>query len=213
MDSKPMNIVIFGGAGATGRHLTDRALQEGHMVTVAVRNSTMAFARHDRLRVVQCDVRDAEAVRSALRGQEVALCSLGGPRRGVTVYSEGARNVVNGMRELNVRRLVFLSNYGVLGETARGVATRVLLVLAKLVLRDTLADHLRALEIVRNSGKQWVAVRPMTLTNAAGTGRYRIDIDGLPAKGTHIARADVAHFMLRAAVSDAYLYKVPSIAY
>jgi hypothetical protein len=27
-------------------------------------------------------------------------------------------------------------------------------------------------------------------------GNYRVDIDGLPAKGTHIPRADVAHFML-----------------
>jgi nucleoside-diphosphate-sugar epimerase len=208
-----MNIVVFGGAGATGRCLARFALQQGHVVTVAARQPLTDLASHDRLRVVQCDVRDADAVRSALRGQDVALCALGGPRRGVTVYSEGARNIVNGMRELNVKRLVFLSNFGVLGETARGAITRLLLFVAKLALRDTLADHRRALEIVRGSGRQWIAVRPMALTHATGTGHYRVHIDGLPPKGTHIAREDVAHFMLRAAVSDEYLHQAPAIAY
>ena len=208
-----MNILIFGAAGGTGRCLTEFALQEGHHVTAAVRNPMATVLTHDRLRVVQCDVRDANAVRSALQAQEVVLCALGGPRSGVTVYSEGARNIVNAMREHNVRRLVFLSNYGVLGETARGVATRLLLLLSRLVLKDTLADHRRALAIIRASSKEWVAVRPMALTNAAGTGQYRVVINGLPAKATHIARADVAHFMLRAAISDEYMHKVPAIAY
>jgi putative NADH-flavin reductase len=208
-----MNIIIFGADGATGRCLTECALRQGHIVTMAVRRPSTDLVTHDRLRVIQCDVRDADAVRSALRGQEVALCALGGPRRGVTVYSEGARNIVNGMHELNVRRLVFLSNYGVLGEKARGTITRTLLFLAKKLLRDTLVDHRRALDIIRGSGKQWVAVRPMVLTHAAGTGQYRVDIDGVPAQGTHIARQDVAHFMLRAAVSDEYLHTVPAIAY
>ncbi len=52
----------------------------------------------------------------------------------------------------------------------------------------------------------------LALTNASGTGQYRVDIDALPAKGTHIAKADVAHFMLLGAVSEEYVHKVPSIA-
>lgn len=208
-----MKILIFGAAGGTGRCLTDLALRHGHHVTVAVRDPKAIALTHDRLRVVQCDVRDANAVRSALHGHEVVLCALGGPRSRVTVYSEGARNIVNAMHEQSVRRLVFLSNFGVLGETARGAVASLLLLLARLILKDTLADHRRALAILQASGKEWVAVRPMALTHAPGTGRYRVAINGLPGKGTHIARSDVAHFMLRAAVSDEYLHKAPAIAY
>jgi nucleoside-diphosphate-sugar epimerase len=152
-------------------------------------------------------------VSQALQGQQVALCTLGGSRRGVTVYSEGARNVVQGMREQKVRRLIFLSNFGALGETAIDARTAALVGLAKLFLRDTLADHRRALQWIRADGAEWVAVRPMALTDGPWTGRYRVAVDGLPAKGVRIARADVADFMLRSAASDEHLGRVPAIAY
>lgn len=56
-------------------------------------------------------------------------------------------------------------------------------------------------------------MRPLPLNDGPLTGRYRIAVDDLPVKGMHIARADVADFMMRQATSDDYLYKVPSIAY
>jgi hypothetical protein len=56
-------------------------------------------------------------------------------------------------------------------------------------------------------------VRPLPLNDGLLTGRYRVAVDDLPAKGMRIARADVADFMIRQATSDDYLYKVPAIAY
>jgi putative NADH-flavin reductase len=208
-----MNIVIFGASRGVGRCLTQLALDHGHEVTAAARDPAAMRLTHQRLRVLRCDVLDASAVGQALRGQHVAFCTLGGPRRGVTLYSEGARNVVAGMREQKVRRLVFLSNFGVLGERPVDIKTAALVFLAKLYLRDTLADHRRALEVIRQHAPEWVAVRPMALTDAPGTGRYRIAVAGLPANGSRIARADVADFMLRSAASDEYLCEVPAIAY
>lgn len=208
-----MNIVIIGAAGGTGRCLVERALNQGHQVTAAVRTPQAQTVRHDRLHTVQCDVRDPNAVHAALRGQDVVLCALGGPRKGVTVYSDGARAIVRAMHTHRIRRLVFLSNYGVLSEQGSGVITRALLGLARRALKDTLDDHRMALDLIRNSGLEWVAVRPMVLTNGAGKGRYRVSSDGLPPNASHIARADVAHFMLDAAVSNDFLEKAPAIGY
>ena len=56
-------------------------------------------------------------------------------------------------------------------------------------------------------------MRPLALTDGPWTGRYRIAVDGVPLKGTRIARADVADFMLRQATGDEFLGKVPAIAY
>lgn len=53
----------------------------------------------------------------------------------------------------------------------------------------------------------------MALTDGPSLGRYRVAIDGLPARGWRIARADVAEFMLRQVQDDRYLYKVPALAY
>lgn len=67
--------------------------------------------------------------------------------------------------------------------------------------------------MIREHASQRVAVRPPAMSNHAGTGRYRISVDGLPAGGTRIARAEVADFMLRQAPGEDYLCKVPAIAY
>jgi hypothetical protein len=117
------------------------------------------------------------------------------------------------MQAQKVRRLVFLSNFGVLGEKAQDFRGAALLFLVRCFIRPTLADHRRALEEIQDHAPEWVAVRPLPLTNGPWTGQYRVVVDGIPAKSSHIARADVADFMMRQAMDDSYLYKAPAIAY
>jgi hypothetical protein len=104
-----------------------------------------------------------------------------------------------------VRLLVFLSNFGVLDETARDLRGVALLFLAKRLIRHTLADHRQALKEIQNHVLEWIAVRPLPLTNGRRTGRYRTTVDGIPAKSSYIARADVADFMIRQAADNSYL--------
>ena len=210
-----MNIVIFGASRGVGRCLVEHALTRDHHVTAAVRNPTTIHMTHERLRVLPCDVLNPVAVSQAIAGQDVVFCTLGADsKRGpTTLYSEGAHNILQGMQAHQVRRLIFLSNFGVLNETAQDVRGAALLFLAKLFIRHTLADHRRALEEIRRHALEWIVVRPLPLTDSSWTGRYRIAVDGLPVKGTRIARVDVADFMLRQVTNDDYLYKVPAIAY
>lgn len=213
MENQCTNVIIFGASRGVGRCLVDRALAHGHYVTAAVRDTAAMTLTHERLRVLPCDVLNGVAVNEALAGQDVAFCTLGTHRGPTTLYSAGATTLVRGMRAAGTRRLVLLSNFGVLGETAQDARGAALLLLARLMLRHTLADHRRALDAVRKNVPEWVAVRPLPLTNGPWTGRYRISVDGLPRKGIRIARADVADFMLRQATSDEFLGKVPAIAY
>jgi putative NADH-flavin reductase len=210
-----MNIVIFGASRGVGHCLVESALAQGHQVTAAVRDPATVHSTHERLRVLPGDVLNPTLVQQAIAGQDVVFCTLGADsRRGpTTLYSAGVRNVLHGMEAHQVRRLIFLSNFGVLNETAQDVRGAALLWMAKRFLRHTLADHRRALEEVQGQSVEWIAVRPLALTNGLGTGRYRIAVDGLPVKGTRIARADVADFMIRQVTSDDYVYKVPAIAY
>jgi putative NADH-flavin reductase len=169
---------------------------------------------HERLRVLTCDARDEASVCQALKGQDVVFCTLGEKSRGaMTLYSEGALNTLRGMQANNVRRLVFLSNFGILGERAQDLGGALLLFLVKRVIRHTLDDHRRALELIRTHAPEWIVVRPMALTNGPCAGRYRIAVDGVPARGRKVARADVAHFMLLQATGNEYLNQVPAIAY
>jgi putative NADH-flavin reductase len=209
-----MNVVIFGASRGVGRCLVEQALAQGYDVTAAVRNPATVEITHERLHVLPCDVLDPASVNRAIAGQDVVFCTLGTTSKGpITLYSAGAHNIVQGMQAHQVRRLIFLSNFGILGETARDLRGAALLFLAKRFIRHTLVDHRQALEEIRKHAPEWVVVRPLPLSNKPWTGRYRIAVDGLPAKGMQIARADVADFMMRQATSDDYLYKVPAIAY
>ncbi len=209
-----MKVVIFGASRGVGRQLVERALLNGHDVTAVVRTLGTLHNTNERLRIVQGDVRDANRVSETIAGQDAVLCAVGSSNRApVTLYSTAARNIVRGMRAHGVDRLVYLSNFGVLNESADDLPGRALLVLIKLVLRHTLADHRRALDEIRDGASEWVAVRAMPLTNGPWTGRYRTTIEGLPAGGRRIARADVADFMVRQINGNDFLRTVPAIAY
>lgn len=130
-----------------------------------------------------------------------------------TLYSTGVQNIITEMRLHQVRRLVFLSNFGVLEETARGFRQWLLLSLARRALLHTLADHRRAIAVMRQSGLEWIAVRPLPMFDGPRTGAYRISIDHLPTGGVRISRGDVADFMLAQLARDDYVRSLPSIAY
>jgi putative NADH-flavin reductase len=209
-----MKVLIIGASRGVGRRLLEHALAQDHQVTAAVRNPAAVDIQHAQLRVVPCDVLNTGPVTRALAGQEVVYCTIGDKSRGpTTLYSTAARNIVQAMQVQQVRRLVFLSNFGVLGETAQDLRGAALLFLAKRMIRHTLADHRRALEEIQDHAPEWIAVRPLPLTNGRWTGRYRTAVDGIPAKSTHIARADVADFMMRQATDNSYLNMAPAIAY
>lgn len=209
-----MNITVIGASGGVGSHAVQRALAVGHWVTAAVRNPANVTIQHGRLQVVPCDACDAIGVSSAVRGADAVLCTVGADSSAATrLYSTSAKNILHAMAEHGVPRLVFLSNFGVLDERSTDWRSAALLFLVKRVIRDTLTDHRRALDAMRRCDLQWTAVRPMALTDAPSLGRYRVAIDGLPARGWRIARADVADFMLQQLHDDRYVRKAPALAY
>jgi putative NADH-flavin reductase len=209
-----VKVVVFGATGGVGRRLVECALTRDYWVTAAVRDPTKVTIEHRRLQVVACDVLDPVTIASAMAGQDAVLCAIGSKDRGPTVlYSSGARNIVQQMKVSGVRRIVFLSNFGVLNENAHGRRQALLLFLARSFLDHTLADHRKAIDEICRHASEWIISRPLVMTDGPPAGGYRVAVDGLPPKGTHISRADVADFMLRQVASDDYLCKIPSIAY
>ena len=209
-----MNLVVFGASRGVGRSLTEFAVAEGYHVTAVVRNPVTFGLNHESLAVVAGDVTDADSVRRCLQRHEVAFCTVGADKRGATtLYSSAARNITAAMDDLGVRRLLFLSNFGVLGEKGSGARTAAIAFMGKLLLRPTLEDHRRALDELRRHDLEWIAVRPMRLTDGPRTGHYRIAVDGLPEGGARISRGDVADFMLKQVASNEYVHRIPAIAY
>jgi putative NADH-flavin reductase len=210
-----MKVLVLGATGATGHHLVDQALAQGHRVTALARNPSKLETRHPNLTVVQGDVTDPGAVERAVRSQDVVLCALGSstPLRRDPTLVAGIGNLVGAMERLHVRRLVYLSFLGVHdGRGQLSLLGRYLV--APLLMRKVAADHETKEAIIRHSALEWVIVRPPRLTNGRRTGAYR---SGADIHATmvipRISRADLAEFMLGQLTSDAYLRRAPAVMY
>jgi hypothetical protein len=74
-------------------------------------------------------------------------------------------------------------------------------------------DHVRQEAFVRQSYLNWIIVRPSRLTDTPRTGVYRVGERLSISPRAHIARADVADFMLKQVFHDTYIHKTPRLEY
>ncbi|MCA9917982.1 MAG: SDR family oxidoreductase [Anaerolineales bacterium] len=205
-----MKLAVFGATGGTGKEIVTQALEAGHEVTVLVRDSSRLSVMHDKLYLVIGDVLNLEKVEEALAGSEAVCCSLGNTANNPDfVVSDGTQNIIEGMKKQGISRLVVVSALGV-GETRERVSISFKM-LMKTVLRKAYEDKERQEQIVRESGLDWVIVRPGGLTNGPATGEYKFGLDPTIGGG-QVSRADVADFVLQQLTDDTYLHQTPAIA-
>jgi putative NADH-flavin reductase len=202
-----MRLFIIGATGGTGKQLVDVALQRGHHVTAFVR-SPEKLPRHERLRIVEGNPRITAQLASALPGHDAILSALGAIGRGqTTLLGDCAHSTVLAGNASGVKRLFVVSS-ALLFPDAGLIGT----VLRRFVFGHVLHDSLEMEQVVKNSGLDWTIVRPVRLTNAPYTGRWRFEQDLIPRGGFSISRADVAHFLLEAVEQDAHLQQVVGLS-
>lgn len=207
-----MNIIIFGATGSVGRHLVDQALAQGYNVTAFARHPVASDHVHRNLTWHAGDVLDADAVDAAVAGHDAVLIALGAGRKG-GVRAAGTKNVIDAMARHGVKRLVCETTLGA-GDSRDVLNFFWKRLMFGLLLRPAYADHQLQEASIRDSGLDWVIVRPAAFTDGPATGAYR---EGFPAteKGLtfKISRADVAEFMLRQLTDDTWLRRTPGLSY
>jgi putative NADH-flavin reductase len=208
-----MQLTIFGASGKTGHHLLEQALARGHTVTVLVRSPGKLHVGHDRVIVVQGDVRDPVRVSQAVAGADAVISVLGpASNRPEMAVSQGMDNIVAAMRQHGVRRLIQSAGAGVRDPRDRPTALHAVFGgLARLMSPNVVADMEQVVEKVRGSGLDWTVVRVPMLTDAPATGRLREGYVG-KAIGPRLSRADLADFLLRQVASKTYLQQAPAVS-
>src|SRR5205807_8410645 len=101
---------------------------------------------------------------------------------------------------------------GALHEPTGTMVGRLVLILARTCLPGVYQEHRAMLEELRTRNLDWIAARPVILTNGPWTGRYRVVSEGIPRGGYRVSRADVADFMIRQLTSDEFVRKMPAIS-
>ena len=207
-------ILVLGATGATGRLIVNQAVARGYDVTVLVRSAEKARDITG-AKLIVGDARDETALRAALKGREAVVSALGtpvSPFREVTLLSTATRALVSAMKAEQVSRLVCITGMGAGDSAGHGgfIADNVIF---PLLLKKVYADKNRQEAIVKDSGLDWVLVRPSILNNKPGRGSVRALTDLSGFHGGSIAREDVATFVLDQVRADTWLHRSPLITW
>ncbi|MGY8667445.1 SDR family oxidoreductase [Bradyrhizobium sp. UFLA05-109] len=205
-------ILVLGATGGTGRLIVSQALARGHDVTALVR-SPEKVSDLKGAKVVVGDVRDEKALLEALRGQDAVVSALGTPAspfREVRLLSTATRALVSAMKAEHVSRLVCITGIGA-GDSAGHGGFLFDNVIFPLLLKKVYADKKLQEAIVRDSGLDWILVRPSVQNDKPRDGSIRALTDLSDFHGGSISRQDVATFVLDQLRADAWLQRAPLI--
>ena len=207
-------ILVIGATGGTGRLIVSQALALGHEVTALVRSPEKARELTG-AKLIVGDARDEATLRKAVKGQQVVINALGtsvSPFREVTLLSTATKALVSAMKAENVSGLICITGMGAGDSAGHGGFIFDHLILP-LLLRKVYADKNRQEEVIRNSGLDWVLVRPSVLNNKPGRDIIRTLTDLSGFHGGTISREDVAKFSLQQVHSDEWLQRSPLITW
>ena len=208
------NILVLGATGGTGRLIVSQAVARGYDVTVLVRSAEKASVLEG-AKLIVGDARDEIALRQALKGRDAVISALGTaarPFREVTFLSSATRTLVSAMKAEQVSRLICITGIGA-GDSAGHGGFLFDNVIFPLLLRNVYADKNRQEAIVRESGLDWVLVRPSVLNDKPGRDSIRALTDLSHFHGGTISRENVARFVLDQLRADVWLHRSPLITW
>ena len=208
-----MKVIVFGATGSIGKIAVGKLLEEGHEVTAFARSPEKIGFSHNKLTLFKGDAFSAEQVATAILGQDAAVVTLGaGASRKNKIRSEGTLNIIQGMHQHGVKRLVIQSTLGA-GETWTNLNFFWKRIMFGLLLKPAFQDHELQEKLVVASGLDWTIVRPSAFEDGAATGKYKVDFaPSLRKLSLKIARSDVAHFLTKQIADHRYINRAVSIS-
>ena len=193
------HVLVIGASQGIGLETVKAALAAGHRVRAFARSANAITLSAPDLERFPGDALNAGDIAAALAGVDVVVQALGVPARDllapVRLFSAATSLLVPAMETAGIRRLIAVTGFGA-GDSRDAVSP-----LQRLPFRlvfgraydDKDAQEMR----IRRSSLDWTLVRPGVLTGGGATGRYRVLDTPSSWRNGLIARADVAHFIVR----------------
>jgi putative NADH-flavin reductase len=158
------------------------------------------------------DAKSQRDVAGAVEGQDaiVSALGLGASFKADELFTHASSALIGAAEQKGVKRLVWLSSFGVGGSFAEASLPQKMIY--RTLLRDVYADKAIADGRIRASGLDWTIVYPTRLTHDPAKGAFKAD-DHLPMKGNPtISRADVAAFMHTAVHGTEWVHRTAVIS-
>ena len=200
-----MNFVVLGATGRTGSLVVEQAIAAGHTVTALVRSPEKLTTGSSNLRVISGEATDASAVSRALKGADAVISTLGGKG---SLIADSTQAIVTAARAAGVSRVVVLSSW-VVERSQMDVMTRFL---TGITMGPVIRDKSAGEHVLRQSDLEWTIVYPSVLTDGPANGSVAVVPEGAKRRmSQRISRADVATWLVEAAVGDQYSRRMVGI--
>src|SRR5712692_5286191 len=191
----PMNLVVLGATGGTGRLVVEQALADGHTVTALVRSPERLALRNPNLHVIAGQATDPSAVARALDGADALISTLGGSG---SLISDSTQAIIDAAPKAGVSRVVVLSSFLV----ERDRFDPITRLLTGLAMGSMIKDKSAGEKALRESDLDWTIVYATALTDGPAGGPVVVLTEGRKwSLSQRIARADVAAWLVQAATS------------
>jgi len=207
-----MKIAILGAGGMTGERLIAEALKRGHSVIGLARTPANIKGDPARVEKIFGDGFDRNSVIAGLKGADAVITTIG--KRDLFdkrywLNTEAHRNVLDGMMQHSIKRLVAISSFGAaLDMTRPGIRRKIYLYLR----RRYYGDMQEMERMVIGAGLEGVVVRAPMLYNTPPKAAYFVEKDRNVAGGRSVSRDDLAVFVLDCAEKPDYVGHVVSLA-
>lgn len=181
------HVLVLGAGGQIARWVVKALAGRKDMAqTLFVRDPAKLGALPSNAKAVAGDALDAEALRRAMRGQDLLYANLTGAD-----LDAQARSVIAAMRAGGVKRLVFVLSLGIYREVPGEFGRW-----NEVTIGEDLKPYRRAAEAIESSGLDYTIVRPAWLTDEDEVD-YELTRKGEPFKGTVVSRRSVADLIAR----------------
>lgn len=225
--SGPLKITVYGGTGALGSRIVDEAVRRGHVVTVAVRDTSKSSDARKRVRIVAGDALDSASIARQVRKQDVLIEAVSDRGASKAFHVDVAHAMVGALRSLGPKKAPRLITVG--GASSLKTASGELLFdvmprpanLPPLIPNEW-ESQVHALEYYRSvHDVNWTFISPPPMlelnpTKGTRTGKYRIGGDQvlLDESGqSRISMEDLAVAILDEAEQPKHLRRRFTVAY
>jgi len=177
---QPARVLVLGANGQLARNTTRVLLQQSNaQLTLYLRRaSRLENPDPSRVRVVEGDVLDTAALRSAMQGQDLVYANLAGD------MARQARSIIDAMHETGVKRLIFISSMGIYGEVP-GEA-----------YRSVLNPYRDSAAVIEASDLDYTILRPGWFDQTPAVD-YQITHKGEPFRGHDVSLNSLSDLILK----------------
>lgn len=187
------NVLILGAAGSLARVSTRYMLDNNEArLTLYLRQSDRLINQEpSRVKIIEGDVLDTRQLIEAMAGQDIVYANLSGDMK------KQAQSIVHVMKNVGVRRLIFISSMGIYDEVPDQYFGAVL------------TSYRESAAVVEASGLEYTIIRPGWFTHSSNV-EYEITHKGQAFKGDSVYRLSIADLINRIVTSPS-LYSGESL--